>query len=144
HQLRRVLLLRHGLQQLLERLPERQPDAPDLAQIRPLANTPATNIINLIYEYKHRERYSKDFVFGTEAMRVHWESGLADIRETLARPRILQRPTEDCCFVTHDIDRTGTHSTSPLVRCPRTRLIPGHQRRAISSPTVLFRQDLTP
>ncbi len=108
-QLRRVLKLRHGLQQLLERLPEKERGAPDLAEIRKLANTPATNIINLIYEAKHRERFSKDYEFGTEAMREHWESGLADIRQTLAKPGILARPTQNSCFVSHDIHRNGTH-----------------------------------
>ena len=108
-QLRRVLKLRHGLQRLLERLPESERSAPDLADIRKLSHTPATNIVNLIYEAKHRERYSKDYEFGTEAMREHWESGLADIRHTLEKPGILARPTQDSCFVTHDIHRNGTH-----------------------------------
>ena len=108
-QLRRVLKLRHGLQQLLERLPEDERGGPELAEIRKLANTPATNIINLIYESKHRERFSKDYEFGTEAMREHWESGLADIRQTLAKPGILARPTQNSCFVSHDIHRNGKH-----------------------------------
>ena len=109
-QLRRVLKLRHGLQRLLERLPENERSAPELAEIRKLSHTPATNIINLIYESKHLERFSKDYEFGTEAMREHWESGLSDIRRTLAKPGILARPTEDSCFVTHDIHRNGKRS----------------------------------
>ena len=104
-QLRRVLKLRHGLQKLLARLPESERGAAwkSCAGCR----TPATNIVNLIYESKHRERYSKDYEFGTEAMREHWESGLSDIRLTLARPGVLDRPTEDSCFVAHDIHRNG-------------------------------------
>jgi len=42
-------------------------------------------------------------------MREHWESGLTDIRRTLEKPGILARPTQDSCFVTHDIHRNGTH-----------------------------------
>jgi len=110
-QLRRVLKLRHGLQRLLERLPEAERNAADLADIRRLSHTPATNIVNLIYESKHRERYSKDYEFGTEAMREHWEAGLADIRHTLDKPGILARPTEDSCFVTHDIHRNGKRTS---------------------------------
>ena len=106
-QLRRVLKLRHGLQKLLARLPESERGAADLEELRRLSHTPATNIVNLIYESKHRERYSKDYEFGTEAMREHWESGLSDIRLTLARPGVLDRPTEDSCFVAHDIHRNG-------------------------------------
>ncbi|WP_343738651.1 DUF3734 domain-containing protein, partial [Achromobacter sp.] len=100
--------------------PKPQSAAPGLLTMKPqpppgefafrkLSHTPATNIINLIYEAKHRERYSKDYEFGTEAMREHWESGLTDIRRTLEKPGILARPTQDSCFVTHDIHRNGTH-----------------------------------
>ena len=102
-----MLKLRHGLQKLLARLPESERGAADLEELRRLSHTPATNIVNLIYESKHRERYSKDYEFGTEAMREHWESGLSDIRSTLARPGVLDRPTEDSCFVAHDIHRNG-------------------------------------
>lgn len=109
-QLRNVLKLRHSLQRVLEKLPAAERNARGLADIRALAHTPATNIVNLIYESKHRERYSKDYEFGTEAMREHWESGLSDIRLTLAKPGVLDKPTEESCFIAHDIHRNGKRS----------------------------------
>ena len=102
----RVLKMRRGLQRLLERLPDHERDSPALADIRELACTPAVNVINLIYEAKHYERNSKDYEFGSEAMRDHWQSGLADIQRTLEEPGVLQRPPADQSFVTHDIHRT--------------------------------------
>ncbi|CAP43607.1 DUF3734 domain-containing protein [Bordetella petrii] len=101
----RVLKLRRGLQRLLERLPEHERNSPELADIREQACTPAVNVINLIYEAKHYERNSKDYEFGLEAMRDHWNSGLADIRRTLANPSVLERPPADQSFVAHDIHR---------------------------------------
>ncbi|ALM83832.1 DUF3734 domain-containing protein [Bordetella sp. N] len=103
--LQRNLGLRRDLQRLLALLPEQQRNAPDLAQIRESACTPVINVINLIYQSKNYERHSKDYEFGTEAMREHWQSGLADIRATLARPDVLARPEAGSGFVTHDIHR---------------------------------------
>src|SRR5690606_39315820 len=71
----RVLKLRRSLQRLLERLPEHERNSAALADIREQACTPAVNVINLIYEAKHYERQSKDYEFGSEAMRDHWQSG---------------------------------------------------------------------
>lgn len=104
---RRILTMRRGLQRLLERLPEDERCSPDLADIRELACTPAVNVINLIYEAKHYERNSKDYEFGSEAMRDHWNSGLTDIQQTLAQPHVLDRPAADESFVAHDIHRRG-------------------------------------
>lgn len=109
---RRILTMRRGLQRLLDRLPEDQRGSAELADIRALACTPAVNVVNLIYEAKHYERNSKDYEFGSEAMRDHWQSGLTDIRNTLAVPHVLDRPSADESFVTHDVHRPDVEPTS--------------------------------
>lgn len=101
----RVLRLRRGLQQLLERLPEAERNHPDLAELRQEACTPAVNIVNLIYEAKHYERHSKDYEFSTEAMHEHWRAGLMDIRRTLEDPAVLDKPSADQALVAHDVHR---------------------------------------
>ncbi len=61
---------------------------------RPIADLAchrAYNIVHLIYQSKAFEGHSKDFEFGLDAMREHWQSGLEDIRRTLADPRRLDR-----------------------------------------------------
>jgi NTE family protein len=103
--LKRNIKLREDLQRVLALLPEKQRMAPELAEIRRDAIIPAINVINLIYESKNYERHSKDYEFGTEAMRDHWSSGLADIRATLARPGVLDLPAAGQRFITHDIHR---------------------------------------
>ena len=107
---RKILKLRRGLQALLERLPASQRDSPDLAELRAQACTPLVNVVNLIYEAKRYERESKDYEFSTEAMREHWQSGLTDIRRTLAQPRVLDKPSVDQSFVAHDVHRSDPDS----------------------------------
>jgi 3-hydroxybutyrate dehydrogenase len=43
----------------------------------------------LIYQSKIYEDHSKDYELGLNAMHAHWQSGLDDIRRTLADPRSL-------------------------------------------------------
>jgi NTE family protein len=103
--LARALRLRGALRTVLERLPEAERNGRELAEIRKIATTPAINIVNLIYQRKSYERHSKDYEFGTEAMRDHWASGLADIVATLEQPRVLDRPAPGAGLVSHDIYR---------------------------------------
>jgi NTE family protein len=63
------------------------------------------NVVHLIYRQKEYEGHFKDFQFGLSTMREHWESGLEDIRASLAQPDWLAMPDNDAGFVTHDIHR---------------------------------------
>jgi NTE family protein len=63
------------------------------------------NIIHLIYQSKTYEGHSKDYEFGLNAMRSHWQSGLEDIRRTLADPWRLDPPPPELGIVTHDVHR---------------------------------------
>lgn len=102
---RRQLKLRRSLQRVLDRLPARVRSSPELAEVRREACTPLVNVVNLIYEANQFERHSKDYEFNTESMREHWRFGLADIERTLAQPGVLDKPSPDESFVTHDIHR---------------------------------------
>jgi NTE family protein len=66
------------------------------------------NIVHLIYCDKAYETDFRDFQFGMPTMLEHWESGLDDIRDTLAQPGWLDLPENDAGFVTHDIHRRRT------------------------------------
>jgi hypothetical protein len=41
--------------------------------------------------------------FGPGARREHWQSGLDDVRRTLADPRRLDRPPPELGIITHDV-----------------------------------------
>jgi NTE family protein len=95
-------VLRHVLEQVTEEL--RKNDAwCKLAQ--DLACSKRYNVIHLIYRHKEYEGHYKDYQFGLSTMREHWESGLQDIRGTLAHHDWLDMPDGESHFVTHDIHR---------------------------------------
>lgn len=103
--------LRHLLQELLKRVPEEDHvhdrwcrEAQDWACGRQV------NVIHLIYSGKEWDGLIKDYEFGPLTMHDHWDSGLADIRQSLAHADWLERPPADQRFVTHDVHR---HAPAP-------------------------------
>ena len=97
--------MRRALQTMMEKLPKAARNHPDIAAVAHLASHKAYNIVHLIYQSKAFEGHSKDYEFGPDAMREHWQSGLEDIRRTLADPRRLDPPAPELGFVTHDVHR---------------------------------------
>jgi len=97
--------MRQALQRVMEKLPEEAKQDPEIKAIADLACHRAYNIVHLIYQTKAYEGHSKDYEFGLDAMREHWQSGLDDIRRTLADPRRLDRPSPEVGVVTHDVHR---------------------------------------
>jgi len=64
---------------------------------------PRFNVIHLIYENKQSEGNYKDCQFSAESMRMHWQTGLHDMHETLSYPQCLDMPDEGENFVTFDV-----------------------------------------
>ena len=97
---------RRLLRELLELIPAsvRESD-PACRAAQQLATARCVSVIQLIYQEKEWDGLSKDYEFGSVTMRNHWDSGLADIRATLAHRDWLERPDGDDPFVTHDIHR---------------------------------------
>ena len=101
----RMQKMRQALQRTMEKLPAAAKEDPEIRAIADLARHRSYNIIHLIYQSKIYEGHSKDYEFGLNAMRAHWQSGLDDIRRTLADPRRLDPPAPELGIVTHDIHR---------------------------------------
>ncbi|SEB25061.1 DUF3734 domain-containing protein [Paraburkholderia sartisoli] len=103
--LQRSQRFRHVLREVLDRVaPEHREDAwCKLAE--ELSCSKRYNVVHLIYRHKEYEGHYKDYQFGLSTMREHWESGLADIRQSLAQPGWLALPDNDAGFITHDIHR---------------------------------------
>ncbi|MBR1159678.1 DUF3734 domain-containing protein [Bradyrhizobium elkanii] len=101
----RMQAMRQALQRTIEKLPASAKEDPEIRAIAELARHRSYNIIHLIYQSKIYERHSKDYEFGLRAMRAHWQSGLDDIRRTLADPHRLEPPAPELGVVTHDIHR---------------------------------------
>ncbi|WP_094194121.1 DUF3734 domain-containing protein [Bradyrhizobium viridifuturi] len=101
----RMQKMRQALQRTIERLPESARADPEIRAIAEMARHRSCNIIHLIYQSKVYEGQSKDYEFGLNAMRAHWQSGLEDIRRTLSDPRRLDLPAPELGIITHDIHR---------------------------------------
>jgi NTE family protein len=101
----RMQKMRQALQRTMAKLPEAAIQDPEIRVIADLARHRSYNIIQLIYQSKIYEGHSKDYEFGLNAMRAHWQSGLDDIRRTLADPQRLDPPAPELGIVTHDVHR---------------------------------------
>jgi NTE family protein len=103
--LQRSQRFRHVLREVLDRVPAEQRDDPWCKLADDLSCSKRYNVVHLIYRHKEYEGHYKDFQFGLSTMREHWQSGLEDIRHSLAQPDWLAMPDNDAGFVTHDIHR---------------------------------------
>ena len=97
---------RRMLREILEQVPQDVRDqSPACRAAAQQATARCVSVIQLIYQDKEWDGLSKDYEFGAVTMRSHWDSGLADINQTLEHPQWLERPVGDDPFVTHDIHR---------------------------------------
>ncbi|BCF97657.1 membrane protein [Paraburkholderia sp. PGU19] len=103
--MQRTQRFRHVLREVLDRVSPEHRDDPWCKLAEELSCSKRYNIVHLIYGDKEYEGHYKDFQFGLSTMRQHWESGLEDIRNSLAQPGWLDMPDNDAAFVTHDIHR---------------------------------------
>ncbi|WP_194473052.1 patatin-like phospholipase family protein [Bradyrhizobium sp. CCBAU 51753] len=101
----RMQKMRQALQRTLALLPDSAKQDPEIRAIAEMARHRSCNIVHLIYQTKLHEGHSRDYEFGLSGMRAHWQSGLEDIRRTLADPGRLDRPAPELGIVTHDIHR---------------------------------------
>ena len=104
-QVLRMQKMRQALQRTMAELPESAKAKPEIRAIADMARHRSYNIVHLIYQSKIYEGQSKDYEFGLSAMRAHWQSGLEDIRRTLADPSRLDPPVPELGIVTHDVHR---------------------------------------
>jgi NTE family protein len=84
---------------LIAKLPAALRDDPDARALARLRCDSAVDVVHLIYRSKHYESQSKDYEFSRLSMREHWETGRADMAQTL----------HDARWVNHDRSLTGVH-----------------------------------
>ncbi|HEX7390220.1 MAG TPA: patatin-like phospholipase family protein [Acidiphilium sp.] len=95
---------RRLLRDLMALVPAERRNEAAWLQAEANAKCPPTNLVHLTYRDKPYEGYYKDYEFSTASMHEHWCSGLADMRDALARPHWLEQPDTRHPFVTHDAD----------------------------------------
>lgn len=97
--------LRAALAELIEALPDRKVPEHLQETLAPYLDDRVFNIIQLVYQAKPLEQQFKDYAFGRIAMRRHWDGGLQDMADTLARPAFFTRPDRRRGVATHDVHR---------------------------------------
>ncbi|KRF00525.1 hypothetical protein ASG87_12570 [Frateuria sp. Soil773] len=106
--MRRTQEQRRLLHDLMALVPEERRGDPAYRRAEARAATALTNVVHLIYRDKPYEGHYKDYEFSAASMHGHWQSGLDDMRHTLAHPQWLAAPGPDAPFVTHDVHRADT------------------------------------
>ena len=105
HESREQQRLLHDLMALV---PPDKRESPAFRRVEARANGALTNLIHLIYSNKPYEGHYKDYEFSVSSMRGHWQSGVDDMRHTLAHPRWFDAPDPEQPFVTHDVHCVAT------------------------------------
>lgn len=85
-------VIAHAAQRLLAKLPPELCEDPDLRALAKLRCESEVDIVHLIYRSKYYETQSKDYEFSRLSMQEHWNTGHADIAQTLHDPRWLHHP----------------------------------------------------
>jgi NTE family protein len=93
------------LKRALERVPEASLTEEDRAMRARLARLPRLSILQMIYQAKAYEGQAKDYEFGQDTMRDHWQSGYEDTQRSFAHRDWFDLPEEDPGIVTHDVHR---------------------------------------
>ena len=96
---------RRLLHDVMALVPAERRDDPAYRHAEARSAVALTNVIHLIYQDRPHEGHFKDYEFSAASMRGHWQSGLDDMRHTLAHPHWLAAPDPEHPFVTHDVHR---------------------------------------
>ncbi len=87
-------------QRLMQALPPKWRDDPDLAFLADQACERAMTFVHLIYRGKYSGGFSKDYDFSRTSIDAHWASGLEDAGAALKDPAWLKRGVPDRGSVT--------------------------------------------
>ncbi len=103
--MRRTQEHRQLLHDVMALVPAERRDDPAYRRAEARSAAALTNVIHLIYQDRPHEGHFKDYEFSATSMRSHWQSGLDDMRHTLAHPSWLAAPDPGHPFATHDVHR---------------------------------------
>ncbi len=89
--------LRRAAHRLVEKLPKNLKNDPDAVALRAQCCNAAVTIVHLIHRRKNYFTQSKDFEFSRTSIEDHWQSGLADVHQTLHHQdwKMRKKPTVD-------------------------------------------------
>ena len=93
------------LHDLMALVPAAKHADPAFRQAQAHASRARVNVVHLIYRDKPYEGHYKDYEFSDASRRMHWSSGMEDMRHTLSHGHWLDLPDGEEPFVVHDVHR---------------------------------------
>lgn len=97
--------IRHNLETLLGKLPDRLKNEPEVELLREMACVTTMDIAQLIYRSDENQGSYKDYEFTRQTMRERWAKGLSDMQLTLAASPWLEPPPAHVGARTFDVTR---------------------------------------
>ncbi|HET6237869.1 MAG TPA: patatin-like phospholipase family protein [Acetobacteraceae bacterium] len=91
------------IKRLLDKLPEADLTAEEIAMKADLQAQPEINLLQLIYRQAAYETQASDYEFSTASMREHWNSGYRDTYATLQHKEWMAMPNEEGGIRVHDV-----------------------------------------
>jgi NTE family protein len=99
--------LQQALADLIQKLPARLREDPNIEAVRAAMTHQAIDVVHLIYRNKAYEADCKDYEFSRAAVTEHWEAGARDMRSTIAHPEWLQSSSSANGVTTFDLTDPG-------------------------------------
>ena len=96
---------REEIRRVLAKLPKALCDDPDIVALRHRADELPVNIVHLIHRPRTWEGANRDFEFSQRTVRELWQSGHADVTETIANSAVLANNIEDGKTAAFDLTR---------------------------------------
>ncbi len=96
---------REEIRRVLAKLPKALCDDPDIVALRQRADELPVNIVHLIHRPRTWEGANRDFEFSQRTVRELWQSGHADVTETIANSAVLANNIEDGKTAAFDLTR---------------------------------------
>ena len=100
--------LQQAIADLITKLPANLRKDPSVLAVQSQLTHEPIDIFHLIYRDKPYELESKDYEFSRAAVEEHWESGVRDMRSTLAHPELLRADATVNGVTTFDLGEHGS------------------------------------
>ena len=102
---RQVHRLRHVISRLVKHLPVEERNSPEVRELASYGCVTQMHVVRLLAPRLENEDHTKDIDFSASGIRMRWEAGYADMRETLQDPRWKERKPASHAIRVFDLTR---------------------------------------
>ena len=92
-----------ALHKLIDELPARVRNRPDIRRLASTCHNSHVDIVHLIYRQSRYEQESKDYEFSRDTVLQHWQAGQRDMQHTVAHPDWLTKSNPEEGVTVYDL-----------------------------------------